>query len=95
MNLPPLFQPTLENRERLTALLSDPVLIAAINQVTDDVRLPQSVLNTQLAELVTRRTAFHEGRASILAALVALTRPKMEPSPEPIPWDHVNLDLNI
>jgi hypothetical protein len=92
MTIPPIFQPSLENREHLAELLKNPVLIAAIRQVTDDVRVPQSVLNTQVAELVTRRSAFHEGRASILDALAMLTRPKRESSPALNPWEHVETE---
>jgi hypothetical protein len=92
MTVPPIFQPTLENREQLSQLLQNPVLIAAIRQVTDDVRVPSQVLKTQVAELVTRRSAFHEGRASILDDLAALTLPKRTPSPMPHPWDHVEAE---
>lgn len=92
MTIPPIFQPTIENRERLVQLLNDPVLIAAIRQVIDDVRIPQSVLNTQLDPLVVRRAAFHEGRASVLVALAALTKPKKDPVPDLDSWEHVEPD---
>jgi hypothetical protein len=92
MNIPPIFQPSLENREHLTQLLQNPVLIAAIRQVTDDVRVPQSKLNEQVAELITRRAAFHEGRASILDALAMLTKPPREHSPALNPWEHVETE---
>ena len=92
MTIPPVFQPTQENRERLATLLQDPVLVAAIRQVTDNVRVPLQVLKTQVPELITRRTAYHEGRASILDDLAILTKPKAETVPLGDPWDYVETE---
>lgn len=92
MTIPPIFQPTQENRERLASMLQDPVLVAAIRQVTNDVRVPLGVLKSQVAELVTRRTAYHEGRASILDDLAILTKPKAEAVATVDPWDHVEAE---
>jgi hypothetical protein len=92
MMIPPIFTPTLENREHLANLLRNPVLIAALRQITEDVSIPQSVLHSQVAELISRRAAFREGRATALEALVALTRPQREHSPTPEPWEHVETE---
>lgn len=89
MTLPPIFNPTLENREKLAALLQDPVLVSALRQVADNSRVLRPAHFSQVSEIIARKAAYHEGQCAVIEALADLTKPKAERPDDLASWDHV------
>tara|TARA_R110000824_G_scaffold238714_1_gene427434 strand:- start:68 stop:373 length:306 start_codon:yes stop_codon:yes gene_type:complete len=65
---------TLESREKLRSILSDPVFLAAMAVVAEDCRVAKADLDKQIDAVLTRRTAYHSGVADVTDLLRTLTR---------------------
>jgi len=81
---------TLESRERLRAILADPVFIAAMSVIQEECRVSKADLDKQIDAVLTRRTAYHSGVADVPGNLRALlSRSTAEVPQDEDPFDYL------